>query len=168
MEEGKRKFLVAGIDVGVHVGIALIDIDGNIALLESLRSPTLSGVLETILRHGNVFSVSTDKQKMPSRAKKIASALGAREVSPAKNLTNKKKRILIEDFLGDGKIPLDSHAKAALAAAIFGYRKCTPKLKKLREKLEKNGKAQSFEKVREKYLLGQYRISQKIKEAEGI
>ncbi len=161
--EKKRPLLIAGIDVGLHTSVALLDLDGEIIFLENIYSPTLSEITNTISKHGSIISISTDRQKTPLRAKKVAASLGSNVLAPLKNMTNKKKRILIEDFTRPEKLKLNSHRKAALASAIFAYKKYTPRLKKLREKLEKEGKAKDYENVREKFLLGKFRLSEELK-----
>ncbi|MBN2102024.1 MAG: DUF460 domain-containing protein [Candidatus Aenigmarchaeota archaeon] len=162
-KRGERQLLIAGIDVGLHTGVALLDLDGEIIFLESVYSPTMSYITNTISKHGNVISISTDREKTPAKARKIASALGTSILAPMKNMTNKKKRILIESFTRQEKLKLDSHQKAALASAIFAYRNYTPRLKKLRERLEKERLPERYEEIREDFLLGRYRLSEELK-----
>ena len=89
-----RRLLISGIDVGLHTSVALLNLDGEIIFLDTMKSPKISEVLKTITDHGTVVSVSTDKSKAPSKARKISSSLGSRVISPRKNMTNKKKRMI--------------------------------------------------------------------------
>ena len=96
---------------------------------------------------GNVLVLSTDKAKAPSRMKKIANSISAKILLPSKNLTKKKKRILVSKFLEE-EIKMNDHEKAALASAIFAYKRFVPSFKKLQDKLQKNGKIYAYEKER--------------------
>lgn len=158
-----RPLLIAGIDVGVHASVALLDLEGEIRHIATFLSPKLSDITFMISSFGNILSLSTDREKTPVQAKKIASSLGCGVISPQKNLTNKKKRILIEKHTKPDKLKLDSHEKAALASAIFAYKKHVPRMKKLREKLEKEGMPDKYRKFRDDYLLGNFRLSEELK-----
>ena len=153
----KRPALIGGIDVGLHTSIALLDLSGDIACLDTLVSAKNSQILEHMLDFGKIGVISTDRAKAPSQAKKIASSISAKLLLPSKNMTKKKKRLLIKDFLGEEEenIRMNSHEKAALASAIFAYKKFRPNFKKLKDKMEKkNGnKAGRFEKERKELFL---------------
>jgi predicted RNase H-like nuclease (RuvC/YqgF family) len=143
-----RKLLIAGLDAGINTGIAIIDLDKNLLCIKTLKSPSLSDISKLLLDYGCVIAVSTDKKDPPKSVKKIASSISAELICPKKNLTKKKKRILIDDFFKDKenryfKIGsrsnsgyLSSHEKSALASAIYAYRKFTPMLKKLKDKIK--------------------------------
>ncbi|HDD46028.1 MAG TPA: DUF460 domain-containing protein [Candidatus Aenigmarchaeota archaeon] len=152
---GKR-LLIAGIDPGVNVGVALLDLDGNIVLLESMKSPARGDVIKRITSCGNVFAVSTDKKMVSKLIKSIASSISAELILPRRNLTKKKKRILIEEFLKKD-IKIDSHEKSALASAIYAYKRFIPKIKKLRDKIKDKEKIKS---VRDEFVLNNLKISE--------
>jgi predicted RNase H-like nuclease (RuvC/YqgF family) len=147
-----RLLLIGGIDVGHHTSIALLNLSGGIVCLDTLIHPTNSQTLDHITDFGNVLVLSTDRAKPPSQMKKIASSISAKLVLPAKNMTKKKKRLLILDFLEE-EMKMNDHEKAALASAIFAYKKFRPSFKKLRDRLEKNGNANDFEKSRNELFL---------------
>ncbi len=144
---GERKLLIGGIDVGLHTSIALLDLDGKIISLDTLVNAENSYVIDHIMDFGNVLVLSTDKAKAPSRMKKIANSISAKILLPSKNLTKKKKRILVSKFLEE-EIKMNDHEKAALASAIFAYKRFVPSFKKLQDKLQKNGKIYAYEKER--------------------
>lgn len=148
----ERPTLIAGIDVGLHTSLALLDLDGNIVYLDSFYSPRNCDLLRLITSHGTIAILSTDRAKPPARAKKIASALSAGLILPVRNMTKKKKRLLIRDFLEE-KLSLDSHQRAALASAIFAFRRLRPGLKKMRDRLEKRGGIGRYEYLRDMYVL---------------
>lgn len=147
-----RKILIGGIDVGLHTSVALLDLDGELVCLDTLIHPRNSQTLNHITDCGNVLVLSTDRAKVPSQLKKLASSISAKLILPAKNMTKKKKRLLILDFMEE-EMKMNSHEKAALASVIFAYKKFRPNFKKLRDRLEKNGDIKNFEKMRKELFL---------------
>lgn len=138
--------------MGHHTSIALLDLDGEIVCLDTLVHPQNSQVLDHIMDCGNVLVLSTDRAKPPSQMKKLASSISAKLVLPSKNMTRKKKRLLVYDFLEE--IPkMNDHEKSALASAIFAYKKFRPNFKKLRDRLEKDKRPHEFEEMRNRLFL---------------
>ena len=94
-----RPALIGGIDVGVHMSIALLDLGGDVVYLDTLVHPQNSEVLEKMIELGNVMVISTDRARPPSRVRKLSASVSAKLVLPAKNMTKKKKRLLVENFM---------------------------------------------------------------------
>lgn len=152
MKTGQRQLLIGGIDVGLHTSIALLDLNGEIVCLDTLIHPKNSHILEHIMDYGNVLVLSTDRAKPPSNMKKLASSISAKMILPSRNMTRKKKRVAILDFIEEPP-KMNSHEKAALASAIFAYKKFRPNFKKLEDKLQKENKMDKFEKRRQALFL---------------
>lgn len=160
----ERPVLISGIDVGVHTSVALLGLGGNIISLVTLVHPQNSQILDYITNAGNVLVLSTDRARPPSQMKKIAAAISAKIVLPAKNMTKKKKRVLIEDYMKEReerkespkamtKTRMNDHEKAALASAIFAYKKFRPGFKKLEDRLAKERRKEKLEKMRNQLFL---------------
>ncbi|MEM5871909.1 MAG: DUF460 domain-containing protein [Candidatus Aenigmatarchaeota archaeon] len=134
----ERPFIIAGVDVGKHTSIALIDISGEIIDLVTFVNLQLSEILKYLTKMGNVFVFSTDRSTPPYQIKKIAASLSAKIILPSKNMTKKKKRVIISNFIKEGgnlpKRKLNDHEKSALASAIFAYKKFRPSFKKLEDR----------------------------------
>jgi hypothetical protein len=152
-----RQFLIGGIDVGHHTSVALVNLASNVVYLDTFIHPQSANVLDRMTEMGNVLVLSTDRAKPPAQVKKIAASIAAKIVLPAKNMTKKKKRILIEDFTYERKEPpkarLNDHEKSALASAIFAYRRFRPGFKKLEDRLAKEKNAEKLEIHRQELFL---------------
>ena len=157
VSRAKRRILICGIDVGHHTSVALLDLAGNVLYLDTFVHPQNSDVLECITELGNVLVLSTDRAKPPSQVRKIAASIAAKMVLPAKNMTKKKKRILIEDYVREKEVVFESrlndHEKAALASAIFAYRRFRPGFKKLEDRLEKEREIKNLDPLRQELFL---------------
>ena len=147
----ERKLLVAGMDAGLHTSVSLLDLDGNIVFLKTLKSPRMCELLEIVSGFGKVISISTDRKRPPAIIRRIGASLGSRLIMPDRNMTNKKKRILIGDHLKVRR-KLDSHQKAALSSAIFALRKYNRRFKKLKDRMEKEGSVKDFRAARSSLL----------------
>ena len=148
----QRPLLIGGIDVGLHTSIALLDLEGRIVCLDTLIHPKNSQTLDHITDCGNILVLSTDRAKPPSQMKKLASSISAKMILPAKNMTRKKKRVAILDFLEEPP-KMNDHEKSALASAIFAYKKFRPNFKKLKDRLVKNKRQEDFENLRNELFL---------------
>lgn len=152
----KRQFLIGGIDVGYHTSVALLDLGGNVVFLDTFIHPQNSDVLDRMTELGNVLVLSTDRARPPSQARKIAASISAKMLLPAKNMTKKKKRLLVEDYMEERteqiRKRMNDHEKAALASAIFAYRRFRPGFKKLEDRLKKENEANLESKRRELFL----------------
>lgn len=153
---GSRNLLVAGIDAGLNTSFALIDLDGGLVALNSLYSAAMSDILKEMTGYGDVVIVSTDRAKAPVMARKVASSISAKLVLPARNMTKKKKRMLIEEYSENTawvRVKLTTHEKAALASAIFAYKKLRPTINKLRDHMKKKGESHKFREERDRLIL---------------
>ncbi len=151
----QRKFLIGGMDAGLHTSFALLDLDGNLVSLSTMHSPRTSETLVRMTETGRVVALATDRTRSPGSVKKIASSIAAKLILPSRNMTRKKKRILIkEHFNGEAEdMSLNSHEKASLASAIFAYRRFRPGFKKLFERLEKEGEEERYEELKKKHII---------------
>lgn len=118
--------LIVGIDPGNTCGVAAVDLEKNMVLLESVRELSDSEAIEMIIQEGKAVVVTSDKSKMPSKAEKISSSLGATRFEPEQDLSrNRKQR------LGVGE---NSHEIDASASAINAYNQMSRRIEKIRER----------------------------------
>jgi len=107
------------LDPGTTVGVAILDLHGELVELRSKREASKSDLIKHILKFGKPLIIASDVNPMPKTIKKLASALGSRTYYPEVSLTNLEKEKIVRDFEEEIK---NSHQKDALAAAIKAFR----------------------------------------------
>jgi hypothetical protein len=118
--------MIAGIDPGTTVGIAVVDLEGKVVLLESHRNPPSSKVINSLLEFSPVL-IATDVNPVPAAVKKIAASLQAGVYSPPEDLPVKEKVELTRSFH-----PGNNHQRDALAAALKAFHQYSSKIRKAR------------------------------------
>lgn len=106
-------------DPGTTVGVAILDLHGELVELRSKREASKSDLIKHILKFGKPLIIASDVNPMPKTIKKLASAFGSRTYYPEVSLTNLEKEDIASDFEEEIK---NSHQKDALAAAIKAFR----------------------------------------------
>jgi len=145
--------LIVGVDPGVTTGVALVDLDGRILHVTSIRAADRGSVVELISRYGKPVIVAVDVSEVPDSVRKLATQLGANIYTPPHDLTSIEKRDLIERFAGEVKLK-DSHERDALAAAYKAYLSLREKLEDVEEKLRDMGAEIEREEVKRWVLEG--------------
>ncbi len=145
--------LIVGVDPGVTTGVALVDLDGRILHVTSIRAADRGSVVELISRYGKPVIVAVDVSEVPDSVRKLATQLGANIYTPPHDLSSIEKRDLIERFAGEVKLR-DSHERDALAAAYKAYLSLREKLEDVEEKLRDMGAEIEREEVKRWVLEG--------------
>jgi predicted RNase H-like nuclease (RuvC/YqgF family) len=145
--------LIVGVDPGVTTGVALVDLDGRILHVTSIRAADRGSVVELISRYGKPVIVAVDVSEVPDSVRKLATQLGANIYTPPHDLSSIEKRDLIERFAGEVKLR-DSHERDALAAAYRAYLSLREKLEDVEEKLRDMGAEIEREEVKRWVLEG--------------
>ncbi len=145
--------LILGIDPGVTTGIALVDLDGRILHVSSIRAIDRGSIVELVSRYGKPVIVAVDVSEVPESVKKLATQLGANIYTPPHDLSVVEKRDLIERFAEEAKVR-DSHERDALAAAYKAYLSLREKLESIESKLRDMGADIDREEVKRGVLEG--------------
>ncbi|MDV0442835.1 DUF460 domain-containing protein [Methanorbis rubei] len=113
----KSKHLIVGIDPGTTIGVAALDLDGNLVYLASTRLFSAADLVAEIAGLGKPLVIASDKAEMPFGVEKIRRAFSAVAWSPKKDILVKEKYALASgyDFKND-------HERDALSAAMYAYR----------------------------------------------
>ncbi len=136
--------MIVGIDPGTTVGWAVLDIDGNFVAVGSRRNFDLDSIVATLVPHGKVLIVGSDKFKLPSLVHEVATKMGAKAVFPSQDLRVDEKRFMTEKFSFN-----NSHEMDALACAVFACKKIQPLVKRVRSSLTRRNRLDVFEGVLE-------------------
>lgn len=125
-EQNNRPVLV-GLDPGLNFGIAIIDLDGRVVHLCTLRRASRSEVIDEIVSHGSPIIIATDVDPPPKNVLKIAGSLGVRVEVAKKEMRTDEKMDIILDHLREEPIKLGSvHERDSLAAVLKVYKRFKP------------------------------------------
>jgi len=161
----ERKSVIVGLDPGITVGIAALDLNGQVLTTYSERNMAISDVIKFISEIGHPIIISTDVNPAPGLVEKIARSFKALLFVPRESLKVEEKNELLRNL---GVTVEDDHQRDALTAAYKAYLRLKPKLDhidaKLKE-LEIEGKGEEIKAlVVQGYNLGEAIL--KVKEKE--
>ena len=111
-----EKPLIVGLDPGTTFGVALLDIEGNLVHVVSIRHATRKKVIEEIMKFGKPLVVATDVKPAPKTVEQISRALGCALFVPKDSLTTEQKIKLTKGYEFE-----TVHERDALAAVIVAY-----------------------------------------------
>ena len=135
--------IIVGFDPGLTVGIAILDLKGNLISLASFKEIRRSEIVSHIIDYGITVLVATDVYPPPKTVKKLASTLNSKIWSPYKSMSVESKIYIVDSFLQDisgdsiHEIPQNAHERDALAAAVKTYRDHLNKFRQIEKRSEK-------------------------------
>lgn len=142
-----------GLDPGMTVGVAILDLSGEILDVNSFKEVSRAYITRHIINYGKTVLVATDVHNPPKLVKKMATSLNSRIFSPYRDLAVSYKNDLVDDYvyLQDQRlsmhrsgvinkiIPQNAHERDALAAAIQAYKNYQKKLKQIERRTKSLG-----------------------------
>jgi hypothetical protein len=123
-----EELVIAGVDPGTTVGYAVVGLDGKPKKTGSRKELSMSDLLQILSKEGIAVSLGTDKSSVPGFISKLGARLGARVMSPKKDLLVTEKRALTQGYKCE-----NDHERDALAGAIFAYKEQKPLIKKIQK-----------------------------------
>jgi len=151
--------IIVGFDPGLTVGLAILDLDGNLLFLDSFKEISKSEIIRKIMELGRAILIATDVENPPKAVKKLVSSLNAKMFSPKSDISVSYKNEIVNDFLknktdfstdsnsnankyvNDNNHNLnfnyrsvDAHERDSLAAGIIAYNNYKNKLTQLERK----------------------------------
>ncbi|NLV28189.1 MAG: DUF460 domain-containing protein [Methanomicrobiales archaeon] len=113
----RPKYLIVGIDPGTTIGIAVLDLNGELLKVHSSRQMTMGDVTEFLWSLGKPIIIASDVVPMPFSVEKIRRSFQAVPHTPKQDISVETKYELAGKF-GYG----NDHERDALTAAIEAYR----------------------------------------------
>ncbi len=124
------KPLIIGIDPGIEVGIAAIDLYGKPVLLDSRRGIDRDDIISLIREKGVPIILSTDVNPLPDAVKKLAGALNSKIYVPEKSLSVDEKQEMLNQYCERFGLKITNpHIRDALAAALKAYNEIEKKIR---------------------------------------
>jgi len=105
-----------GIDPGTTVGIAILDLEGNVLDIFSARNFSLYDISEYISKFGYPAIIATDVSPPPATVEKLSHNYDARFFSPPQSLTVDEKNAATFGYKTE-----NFHQRDALAAALKAF-----------------------------------------------
>jgi hypothetical protein len=131
------KAVIVGIDPGTTIGLAVIDLKGELCEVFSSRNFSQKDVLSYLIKYRPVLVVASDVAPAPKLVEKISSSLNAVLYTPPHTLSVTEKKSLV-----DARFTRDSyanpHERDAIAAALKAYNHFKPKLEQVDKRLERS------------------------------
>ncbi len=128
----QRNYLIVGIDPGATIGVAILDLNGNVIAIKSQKSWSYSEVVDYILSYGKPIVIATDKKNVPDYVNKLKASFNCILYNPKEDLSVEKKKNLVSGY----KI-LNDHERDALASALDAYNSYKNKLQNVEKRIPK-------------------------------
>ncbi len=149
--------MIVGIDPGTSVGLAFLDVDGNVLNVKSARGISVEDIITEIASAGKAAIIATDKAIAPPTVNKLASILGARLFTPDYDLPVEKKRELAARWPTS-----NDHERDSLAAAVYAYYNFQNKIRRIEKQV-----GEELERIKARVLKGE-KVSDLMAPAEVI
>jgi predicted RNase H-like nuclease (RuvC/YqgF family) len=117
LKKAGRRYTIVGIDPGTTVGIAILSLDGELLLSDSIRGISHDEVVRTIAQYGKPAIVATDVYPTPSAVERIRRSFNAVPWSPGGEIRADEKIALARHFGYS-----NDHERDSLAAALITYK----------------------------------------------
>ena len=125
------------------VGVAILDLSGEIISLKSCKEVSRAEIIKHIISFGKTVLVAADVHQPPKMVKKMAATLNSKIYVPYRDLAVHTKNEMVDAYLHQQDypnltrrsrdfepviVPKNAHERDALAAAIQAYKKYQKKL----------------------------------------
>lgn len=160
--QAEKKSIILGVDPGLTVGLAVMDLDGNLLEIFSARDFSLSEILSFATKYSDVAIVASDVTPAPRLVEKIASSIDAVVFTPSHALSVEEKLSLVDEKFSRDAYS-NAHERDAVAASIKAYNSCKNKLAHVQRRLEEMNLAHLRAKIR-RLVLGGMSLDNAIKQ----
>jgi len=129
-QTSKPGYLIAGIDPGTTMALALLSLDGDLIHLSSSRVTSVAEAIAGITTYGRPLIIASDKKEMPGTVEKIRRSFNAISFLPKSDIPVPEKY-----ELAAGINYSNDHERDAYAAAMMAYRHYKNKFTSLSKRL---------------------------------
>lgn len=126
-----RPYTIVGIDPGTTVGLAILDLTGNLVELFSAKHYPVSEAVERIIARGKPVIIASDVAPTPAMVRKISSIFAAPVHDLEESLSIEEKIALTK---GGGYLYKNAHERDALAASLNALRSYQKKFAQVEKK----------------------------------
>lgn len=130
---------IVGVDPGITLGIAALDLFMNPIYVRSFKPVLLETVVRELSGKCRPVLIACDVKEAPDMVKKIASLFDADIFTPERNLTVQEKIEMVEQYLKDKphlKNVLDEHSSDALSSALKAFKSFKNRFQKVEQFLK--------------------------------
>jgi len=123
MQQSRRfQKTIVGFDPGTTAGLAVLNLNGEILLLKSLRHWSKSSIMMEMLSAGTPVLIATDRSEAPRAVKELAHSLSLPVFQIEKEEPLEDKRRMAEEFASKKGLKIeDDHQASALYAALKAF-----------------------------------------------
>ncbi|MEM1557721.1 MAG: DUF460 domain-containing protein [Thermoproteota archaeon] len=123
MQPAKRfQKTIVGFDPGTTAGLAVLNLNGDVLFLKSLRHWSKSSIVMEILSAGTPVLIATDRSEAPRAVKELAQSLSLPVFQLEKEELLEDKRRMVEEFSSKKGLKIeDDHQASALYAALKAF-----------------------------------------------
>lgn len=161
----ERKSIIVGLDPGITVGIAALDLNGDVVAIYSEKNMAISDIVRFISEIGHPIIIATDVNPAPGLVEKMARSFKAILFTPRESLRVDEKNELLKSLGVDVE---NDHQRDALVAAYKAYLRLKPKLEHVDAKLGELGLLKKSNEIKALVIQG-YNLGEaimKVKERE--
>lgn len=126
-----RPYTIVGIDPGTTVGLAILDLTGNLVELFSAKHYPVSEAVERIIARGKPVIIASDVAPTPAMVRKISSIFASPLHDLEESLSIEEKIALTK---GGGHPYKNAHERDALAASLNALRSYQKKFAQVEKK----------------------------------
>jgi len=126
-----RTYTIVGIDPGTTVGLAIIDLTGNLVEVFSAKHYSIADSVERIIARGKPLIIASDVAPKPAMVRKISSIFASPVHDLEESLSIEEKIALTK---GGGYAYKNAHERDALAACLNAFRSYQKKFAQVEKK----------------------------------
>ncbi|MEM3072311.1 MAG: DUF460 domain-containing protein [Candidatus Bathyarchaeia archaeon] len=131
-----KALAVVGVDPGMTLGVAALDLSMNPIYVRSFKPVVLEAAVRELSGKCRPILIASDVREAPEAVKKIAAMFDAGLFTPKRNLSVQEKGEILEEYLKDRphlRSILDEHSSDALSSALKAFKSFKNRFQKIDE-----------------------------------